>query len=468
MSTKISTLLFRVDGDATNANKAMSSVGKSAGGLGSKIAKVGAAIAAAFSVQKIIQFGKESVRAMMEDQKSAAILARTLKNVTKAKADDIAITEAFINKTAMATGIADDELRPAFARLVRTTKDTTKAQKLLNLALDMSAATGKPLSSVVNALGRAADGSLSGLTRMGVSIDKATLKSKDFAKVLPQLQEMFGGSMQADVGTFAGQVRVLSNAWGEIKEAVGYELQKPLAALTTWMTGKGLKAIQAFFSALFGNSSERDPSARADDFRSAVDPLQGSAANAGKAFHDLVVAIGDLFKAFGDGTSAESGFVKFINGMSKLVDLLSQAVTLIGQLNPSDPNGKPHQWSLNLDRWGESLGNWSSKYGPRRLLPDWMDKDPFARWNGKGRAIGGTVSGGRPMLVGERGPEIFTPSASGYITANNRLGMGGGGVNVTVNVQGSVIRERDLAVSVRDEIAQLMRRRGLNPAILGV
>jgi hypothetical protein len=41
--------------------------------------------------------------------------------------------------------------------------------------------------------------------------------------------------------------------------------------------------------------------------------------------------------------------------------------------------------------------------------------------------------GGKSYLVGERGPELFTPGTSGGITPNNALGGGG---NVTINVNG--------------------------------
>ena len=85
----------------------------------------------------------------------------------------------------------------------------------------------------------------------------------------------------------------------------------------------------------------------------------------------------------------------------------------------------------------------------------------------RGRAVGGSVSAGTSYMVGENGPELFTPSAGGMITRNENLG-GIGGMSVHIHVAGSVIHEKDLAVTVRDNIAQLMRRRGLNPAILGV
>ena len=51
------------------------------------------------------------------------------------------------------------------------------------------------------------------------------------------------------------------------------------------------------------------------------------------------------------------------------------------------------------------------------------------------RAMGGPVAGGSTYLVGERGPELFTPGTSGMITPNHALG-GGGGNTITVNVNG--------------------------------
>jgi hypothetical protein len=49
------------------------------------------------------------------------------------------------------------------------------------------------------------------------------------------------------------------------------------------------------------------------------------------------------------------------------------------------------------------------------------------------KASGGPVSGGSSYIVGEKGPELFTPGASGMITPNHALG---GGQNITVNVNG--------------------------------
>lgn len=50
------------------------------------------------------------------------------------------------------------------------------------------------------------------------------------------------------------------------------------------------------------------------------------------------------------------------------------------------------------------------------------------------RAMGGPVSGGRSYLVGEKGPEIFTPSGAGNITPNNSLGSASAGTTMTINL----------------------------------
>jgi hypothetical protein len=55
---------------------------------------------------------------------------------------------------------------------------------------------------------------------------------------------------------------------------------------------------------------------------------------------------------------------------------------------------------------------------------------------GGGKAAGGPVRSGTSYLVGENGPELFTPNASGMITPNNRLG--GGNTTINLNVTGAI------------------------------
>ncbi|MGX4781825.1 phage tail length tape measure family protein [Pasteurella multocida] len=71
------------------------------------------------------------------------------------------------------------------------------------------------------------------------------------------------------------------------------------------------------------------------------------------------------------------------------------------------------------------------------------------------RAMGGPVGGGRAYLVGEKGPEIFVPGASGQITSNENLNkaLGGGSnktvvINQTNNFDSSNSDNLDLAKSI--------------------
>jgi hypothetical protein len=56
---------------------------------------------------------------------------------------------------------------------------------------------------------------------------------------------------------------------------------------------------------------------------------------------------------------------------------------------------------------------------------------------GGGKAAGGPVRSGTSYIVGERGPELFTPNSSGMITPNNRLG-GSAGNTININVTGAI------------------------------
>ena len=62
------------------------------------------------------------------------------------------------------------------------------------------------------------------------------------------------------------------------------------------------------------------------------------------------------------------------------------------------------------------------------------------------REMGGSVSSGQTYLVGERGPEMFTPNASGNITSNKDLG---GSANITFNIQANDARGFDQLLQAR-------------------
>ena len=166
-----------------------------------------------------VQFGVDGVKAFLDDQAAAEKLAKTLDNL--GLAHDTTQVEGMIDALQRETGVADDALRPAFDRLVRSIGNTAGATDALKLAMDVSAGTGKSLDSVVQALGKAYDGNTTGLGRLGAGIDKATLATGDMDLITKQLARTFDGQAATAANTYQGQLDRLSVGFDELKESFG-------------------------------------------------------------------------------------------------------------------------------------------------------------------------------------------------------------------------------------------------------
>jgi hypothetical protein len=204
----------------TFADKGISAAEKAFGKFGKTGVAVGAAFAA--STALVVTGLTKAVSAAIEDQKSQALLAKQLENTEGASRLTIAATEDFISQMQFATGVADDALRPALGNLVRATEDLTTGQDLLNLAMDISAGTGRDLETVSLALGKAYNGNLGGLTKLGIALDPNIVKTKDFGKAQEELTKQFGGAAAAAANTYQGQLKRLGTVWSELNETIGY------------------------------------------------------------------------------------------------------------------------------------------------------------------------------------------------------------------------------------------------------
>jgi len=195
-------------------------------------------VAAATAGKFMLDFAKMA----REDQVAQVQLAGTLRSTTKATDAQIAAVEDYVDVTQRATGVADDQLRPAMGRLLRSTNSVQKSQKLLNLALDISARTGKPLEAVVNGLARASEGQTSALGKLGLGYDKAELKTKSFSKIQEELTEQFSGGAAEKAATYEGTMARLKITFDELKESLGLYI---LPGLQTLAEG-AIKVADAF------------------------------------------------------------------------------------------------------------------------------------------------------------------------------------------------------------------------------
>jgi hypothetical protein len=239
--------LKAANNDVENSSSKIGDFGKKAG-----LAFAAAGVAAAAYAVKI---GVDGVKAAIEDEAAQIRLATALKNATGATDAMIASVEKQILKTSLATGVADDKLRPALQRLSLSTGDVTKAQDLLNLSLDISQSTGKSLDVVANALGKSYDGNSTALGKLGIGLSAAELKTMSFTEQQEYLTKLFGGAAAANAETFAGRIEILKNGLNEAKETIGFALlpilQKFLDLIKTYI----LPIVQQFSDAISSNKA---------------------------------------------------------------------------------------------------------------------------------------------------------------------------------------------------------------------
>ena len=249
-------LLADVDNFTRNVNSADNTVT----GFGDKVTKFGKIAGAAFlaaGVAAAAYAGKlaiDGVKAAIEDEAAQAKLATTLKNVTGATDDQIKATEDYILKQSLLFGVTDDELRPSLDRLTRATGDVTKAQELQAIAINISAGTGKDLQAVTEALSKAQEGNLAGLSRLGVGLSRAELSTMTFEQITAKLAATFANQASIQADTFEGKMARLSVAFNEAKETVGAFILDAITPLVENIVTYIVPAVQAFIDGFNGEA----------------------------------------------------------------------------------------------------------------------------------------------------------------------------------------------------------------------
>lgn len=260
MATGSRTLTLKLLADITNFNDNISKGNKSVESFSSQVADFSKKAAVAFTAAAVAvgAYVKAVVENAAADEAAQRKLAQTIENTTNATQAQISAVETWISTTSISIGVTDDELRPALARLVRSTNDVEQAQKLLNLALDISTATGKPLEAVSNALGKAYDGNATSLGRLGLGLDASTLKSKDFNAIFETLDKTFGNFAENEAVSTEKQLARVKIALDEANESIGAALLPVVQNLTAWLLEHFVPALQATIGGLTGDKSLKD------------------------------------------------------------------------------------------------------------------------------------------------------------------------------------------------------------------
>ena len=403
-------------------------------------------------------------KAAAEDEKAAMSLASTLKTVVGASEAQIAQVEKFISKTEDFAAVADDKLRPAFDTLVRSTGNVAKSQKFLSTALEISAKTGVDVETVANAISKASRGqlrSLAAITKIApkttstqkqyanslkvvngqiVTVTKAMTVGKktteDYESYLKRVNLSYKGSIAAISGTTSFKFQQFQVQLEKTQETLGAMLLPYMNDLLDWLVRispwveENKDAIMKWAKAI------------------AIMAVSVKALNGAYKLFKITEAIAG-FVTLGKTATATGATVASAGRVAALGWgwLALALVTFTGIYTIAKKLQQRRQAQLNDP---SKLPAWSVESNKV-----WKDTEMRAAPK---MAAGGIVTRRTTAIIGESGPEAVIPLNKGF----------GGGITIINNIQGSVVTEKEMSLRVRDDIAQLLRRKGLNTAILGV
>lgn len=456
------TLKLTILGDIDNLKKNLSAGGTEVQGFGTKLAKFGKMAAAAFAAAATAAAayaGKlliDGVKSAIEDEAAQAKLALTLKNVTGATDAQVAATESYIQKQQLLYGVTDADLRPSFERLTRATGDLKVAQQAQSLALDIAAGSGKDLEAVSNALGKAYEGNVGALAKLGVGLSSAELKTMSMDEITKALANTFEGQAAAKADTFAGKMARLKEALNEGKETVGSYVLDALQPMVTLLVNNVIPAIQDL-----GKTIGEGLQPYMDDiiriFQDYLIPafkiwwgfltdviIPGIVKTFSPILEGLKEAFQTIAEKVQDNREKLEPFFNLLIAIGKFI--YTTLAPAIGTVLGAALKAIGVTIGILIDLFANLVSVINGVVNGIKSLVQLVANNPVVKGIsglissafGGGKAAGGAVSAGTQYLVGERGPELFTPGVSGSITPNNKISGGGGNTTINLNVTGAI------------------------------
>jgi len=422
------TLKLSILADVADLRKNLDQGGKDVETFGSKMADFGKKAAAAFAVAgaAVGAYAASAVKAAAEDEKAQQQLAGNLKALAGATDAQVASTEKFISAQSRASAQSDEVLRPALGRLVRATGDVDESQKLLTLALDLSAASGKSVETVSNALAKAYEGNTTSLAKLGLGLDATELKNQSVDTTMAQLATTYGSFAENQAATTEGKFASIKIAQDEITESLGTALLPAMEKLTTFILEKIVPAVESFVAGLTGQAGAKQ----------SLTETEKTALEWGERIKKLIKTLID----FKDEIKAVGIVLATVFVASKIVAFVTTVVssirTLVAAMNALRTSsilaGIAAAFALN-PLAGLAIG--AATIAAVAGLIALSNKQDI---NVEKRAMGGLVNAGQPYLVGEKGAELFVPKGDGTIVPNNALGGRSVVNNYNINVNGAI------------------------------
>jgi hypothetical protein len=401
-----------------------------------------------------------ATKAAMEDQAAQAELARTLSISASATDAQIAANEELISKMSLASGIADDALRPALASLARGTKDLGQAQEGLSLAMDISTATGADLTTVSDALAKAYQGNFKGLRSLSPEMATLIKEGADLNTVMGVLGGTFGGATATAAGTAEGQMKRFGIAISEAKENIGAALipvvEKALPLLTamgSWaqentttflviagvIGGIGVAILAANAAIRIWTLGTQIAAAAQFIWNAALtaNPL-GLIVIGIAAVIAILAILYTKFEGVRKVVDNVFGFIKDV--VTGSIDVITTYVQTVLGVYKTIFNTIAKLWNNTIGKLSFEFPSWVPGLGGKG----------FSVPNIPMLAEGGIVTSPTLAMIGERGAEAVVPlSRAG--------GMGG---NYTINVTGGLSSSAEIGSAVVNAIRAFNRSNG--------
>ena len=408
----------------TDANNDLTGFGNKAKGIGSTLKKAFGGLAIAAGIGSITSALVDATKAAQDDATSQALLASQLQRTTGATDDQIAATETAITKLSLMSGIADDKLRPALANAVRGTGDLATGQKLLGIAIDGAAASGKPLDTVLQALIKASNGNTTSLYKLAPQLKLTKGNIDDYA-----------ASVKGAGAESATPFAKLQVAVGEINESIGKILLPTVQTFANYFVKNVAPAIQRFF-----------------------DDVNNPKSEVGKNFAAIKKIVSDVWTILQDIAKSEA-FKTFLGTtISLALTLLSIAKNIAEAFGSKNDSIKGAALSFttsskqslltdaNIQLAAKSVGGKKLTAAEvkraRANLSGGADGNPMTPWP---FATGGIVMprpGGTLGLLAEAGkPEAVIPL--------DRMGNLGGGNTYVININRAALTGEDVIRAIQ-------------------
>jgi len=391
-----------------------------------------AAIPAAAAIGGLAFALGDATKAAMEDAAAQSQLALALENSAGASAAQVKQTENFIGAMSRATGVADDQLRPAMAALVRGTKDVQAAQNLMGLTLDIATGLQMDQTTVAEALAKAQQGNFKALRSLTPEMAALIKEGADLNTVMDVLGGTFGGAASAAAETAAGKMKILSNSVAETKESIGaallpvVEAALPILQKFADWAQKNPNAFLAIAAAIGGIAI----AITAVNFAMALNPFTAIAAG-------IALLVVGVIYAYNKFETFRNIIKNVINGVASYFEFMANAwVTaaniIIKGLNLINPfDDIPYIPKISIGR----MSNDSDTSGGGMVIPKMAD--------------GGIVTSPTIAMIGEAGPEAVIPL--------DRMRNSGG---ITVNVTGGLATSAEIGQAVVNAIRAYNRSAG--------